>query len=85
MFEPCTVKSSEWSGIVLIRRRFRFCAGVGIFFFMAIESVALTPLGDGMFGQWRGASAAEVKQACSASAFMAMTTFPNPIRNLFYA
>ena len=66
-------------------RIFRFFGTASFFLFIAIESVALTPIGDIMFGKWMGASAEVVKQAREASAIMALWTFPILIRNITYA
>jgi len=64
---------------------FRFFAVACIILFITIESVALTPLGDILFGQWMGASDAVVKQARITSAIMGLWTFPILIRNITYA
>jgi len=63
----------------------RFYGIACVFLFIAIESVALTPLGDILFGDWMGASAAVVKQARQTSAIMALWTFPILVRNVTYA
>jgi Na+-driven multidrug efflux pump len=78
-------------GISFIKNRvsfwktFRFYSVVCIILFVCIESVALTALGDIMFGEWMGASAEVVKQARKASAIMALWIFPILIRNFCYA
>lgn len=64
---------------------FRFSAAVCICLFIIIESVALTPLGDFLFGQWMRASEEVVKQARITSAIMGLWLFPVMIRNLGYA
>lgn len=64
---------------------FRFFGLACIGLFVAIESVALTPLGDFLFGQLMGASQAVVSQARFASAIMGLWTFPILFRNLSYA
>ncbi|MFC1814526.1 hypothetical protein ACFL0M_01015 [Thermodesulfobacteriota bacterium] len=66
-------------------RMFRFFGTVSVILFVAIESVALTTMGDVMFGKWMGASAEVVKQARKASAIMALWVIPIQIRNLTYA
>lgn len=64
---------------------FRFYGAVGSILFIAVESIALTPMGDILFGKWMGASAEVVKQARFALAIMALWVFPNLVRNLNYA
>jgi Na+-driven multidrug efflux pump len=50
--------------------------------FVAIEAVALTPLGDWMFGVMMGASPEATRLAKLASAVMGLWIFPNQVRNL---
>lgn len=50
--------------------------------FVIIESVALTPLGDWLFGELIGASAEVTRLAKPASAVMGLWIFPNQVRNL---
>lgn len=64
---------------------FRFFSIASFFLFIAIETVALTPVGNILFGTWMGASAEVVKQAREASAIMGLWTFPILIRNITYA
>jgi len=64
---------------------FRFFACVGILLFIAVEAIALTPLGDVFFGQWMGASDAVVKQARLTSAILGISSVINFFRNLCYA
>jgi len=64
---------------------FRFSGAVCIVLLVAIESVALTPMGDIIFGKWMGASPEVVKQARKASAIMALWTIPILFRSLTYA
>jgi len=61
---------------------FRFFSFACIFLFIIIESVALTPLGNILYGQLMGASEAVVKQARITSAIMGLWTFPILIRNI---
>ena len=60
----------------------RFYLAVSLVPFLIIESVALTPLGDWLFGEMMGASAGVVRLAKAASAVMGLWIFPNQIRNL---
>jgi Na+-driven multidrug efflux pump len=60
----------------------RFYLAVSLVTFLIIESVALTPLGDWLFGEMMGASAGVVRLAKAASAVMGLWIFPNQIRNL---
>jgi len=50
--------------------------------FVVIETVALTPLGDWLFGELIGASAEVMRLAKPASAVMGLWIFPNQIRSL---
>ena len=60
----------------------RFYFAVSLVPFLLIESIALTPLGDWLFGELMGASAEVTRLAKSASAVMALWIFPNQARNL---
>lgn len=62
----------------------RFFGGIGILLFITIESVALTPLGDAVFGKLMGASAPVVLQAKWALAIMGFWFFPVFTRSLMY-
>ena len=64
---------------------FRFSAGVAILLFAVMEIVALTSLGDLVFGEWMGASPEVVGHARRASSIMAIWVFPIFIRNILYA
>jgi len=50
--------------------------------FVAIEAIALTPLGDWLFGVLIGASSETTRLAKLASAVMGLWIFPNQLRNL---
>ena len=50
-----------------------------------VEFIALSPVGETVFGDWMGASPGVVSQARWASAIMGFWTFPILIRNLCYA
>ncbi len=63
----------------------RFCLLTVSVSFLLVQVVALTPLGDIVFGQWMGASQGVVRQAKWASAIMALWHYPILIRNLCYA
>lgn len=63
----------------------RFCLLTVSVSFLFVQVVALTPLGDIVFGRWMGASPDVVRQAKWASAIMALWHFPILIRNLCYA
>jgi Na+-driven multidrug efflux pump len=60
----------------------RFYLCVSLLPFLLIESVALTPLGDWLFGEMMGASEGVVRLAKAASGVMGLWIFPNQIRNL---
>lgn len=60
----------------------RFYFAVSLAPFVLIEAVALTPLGDWLFGEMMGASAEVTRLAMSASAVMGLWIFPNQVRNL---
>ncbi|MFH1605039.1 MAG: hypothetical protein ABIH03_14165 [Pseudomonadota bacterium] len=60
----------------------RFYLTISFLPFLIIESVALTPLGDWLFGVMMGASAEVVRLAKVSSAVMGLWIFPNQIRNL---
>lgn len=60
----------------------RFYFFVSLVPFVLIEGVALTPLGDWLFGQMIGAGAEVTRLAKAASAVMGLWIFPNQIRNL---
>lgn len=70
-----TDKRSFW-------RLARFYLCVGMIPFVAIEAVALTPLGDWLFGSMMGASPEVTRLAKPASAVMGLWIFPNQVRNL---
>lgn len=70
-----TDKRSFWR----IARFFFFISLVPFFF---LEAVALTPLGDWLFGGLIGASAEVTRLAKTASAILALWIFPNQVRNL---
>jgi Na+-driven multidrug efflux pump len=60
----------------------RFYLAVSLAPFIVIESVALTALGDWLFGEMMGASEGVVRLAKLASGVMGLWIFPNQIRNL---
>lgn len=60
----------------------RFYLGISLVPFLIIESVALTSLGDWLFGEMMGASDEVVRLAKAASAVMGLWIFPNQIRNM---
>lgn len=67
------------------RRLLRFCLILVLLPFFMVEFIALTPVGEIVFGDWMGASPGVVSQARWASAIMGFWTFPILIRNLCYA
>jgi len=67
------------------RRLLRFCLILILFPFFVVEFIALTPVGEIVFGDWMGASPGVVSQARWASAIMGFWAFPILIRNLCYA
>jgi Na+-driven multidrug efflux pump len=66
-------------------RLLRFCLLLVLIPFFVVEFIALTPVGEIVFGDWMGASPGVVSQARWASAIMGFWTFPILIRNLCYA
>ena len=60
----------------------RFYFVVGLIPFVFIEIIALTPLGDWLFGRLMGTSAETTRLAKAASAVMALWIFPNLARNI---
>ena len=70
-----TDKRSFW-------RLARFYLAISAAPFLVIETIALTPLGDWMFGRMMGASEEVTRLAKGASAIMGLWIFPNQIRNL---
>jgi len=86
----CIISPSIQVGISFVSDRtsywrfVRFYCLVAFFPFVAIETVALTRLGDIIFGEWIGASANVVQQARLASAIMAVRIYPVLIRNCAY-
>ncbi len=60
----------------------RFYFAVSLAPFFLIELIALTALGDWMFGEMMGASAEVTRLAKAAAAVMGLWIFPNQIRNL---
>lgn len=60
----------------------RFYFVVSLAPFILIEAVALTPLGDWLFGQMMGASPEVTQLAKASAAVMGLWIFPNQIRNL---
>ena len=60
----------------------RFYFLVALAPFVLIETVALSPLGDWLFGRMMGASPEVTRLAKAASAVMGLWIFPNQIRNI---
>lgn len=60
----------------------RFYFVVSLAPLVMIEAIALTPLGDWMFGTMMGASAEVTRLAKAASAVMGVWVFPNQLRNI---
>lgn len=60
----------------------RFYLAISLAPFLVIEAVALTPLGDWLFGEMMGASEGVVRLAKLSSGVMGLWIFPNQIRNL---
>ena len=87
----CIVTTSTQAGISFITDRnsfwrfVRLFCLIAIFPFAVIETIALTRLGDIVFGEWIGASVKVVQQARIASAIMAFRIYPILIRNFGYA
>jgi Na+-driven multidrug efflux pump len=67
------------------RRLLRYCLILVLLPFSAVELIALTPIGEIVFGDWMGASPGVVSQARWASAIMGFWAFPIMTRNLCYA
>jgi Na+-driven multidrug efflux pump len=60
----------------------RFYFAVALVPFIMIETVALTPIGDWVFGVMMGASPETTRLAKLASGVMALWVFPNQVRNV---
>lgn len=60
----------------------RFYFAIGLVPFFLIEAIALTALGDWLFGVMMGASAETTRLAKLASAVMGLWIFPNQVRNM---
>ena len=60
----------------------RFYFAMALVPFFAIEAVALTPIGDWLFGGMMGASPETTRLAKLASGVMGLWIFPNQVRNL---
>jgi Na+-driven multidrug efflux pump len=60
----------------------RFYFAIALVPLFGIEAVALTPLGDWLFGVLMGASAETTRLAKLASGVMALWIFPNQVRNM---
>jgi Na+-driven multidrug efflux pump len=60
----------------------RFYFAIGLVPLFVIEAVALTPLGDWMFGVMMGASPEATRLAKLASGVMGLWIFPNQVRNM---
>ena len=60
----------------------RFYFFISLVPFVLIEAIALTSLGDWLFGKMMGASAEVTRLAKAAAAVMGLWIFPNQIRNL---
>jgi O-antigen/teichoic acid export membrane protein len=60
----------------------RFYFAIALVPFIVIEAVALTPLGDWLFGVMMGASPEATRLAKLASAVMGLWVFPNQVRNM---
>ncbi|MES2564432.1 MAG: hypothetical protein V4637_17165, partial [Pseudomonadota bacterium] len=60
----------------------RFYFFIALVPFVVIEAVALTPLGDWLFGVMMGASPEATRLAKLASAVMGLWIFPNQVRNM---
>ena len=87
----CVNHSATQAGISFISdrssfwRTFKFYAGIVFFFFALLQAIALTPLGDIVFGKWIGASAAVVLEAKTALGILALWIFPILIRNIAFS
>jgi progressive ankylosis protein len=60
----------------------RFYFAIALVPFLAIEAVALTPLGDWLFGMMMGASPEATRLAKLAAGVMGLWIFPNQVRNI---
>lgn len=63
----------------------RFYFFVSLVPFIVIEAIALTPMGDWMFGKMMGTSPEVTRLAKAASAVMGIWILPNQARNIFTA
>ena len=71
-------RSSFW-------RLVKFYTVIVLFPFTLLQAVALTRLGDIVFGEWVGASAAVISEAKTASAILTLWIFPILERNIAFS
>jgi len=85
------IQSSIQAGISFISdlssfwRLVKFYVVIAFFAFVLVQAVALTHLGDIVFGEWVGASAKVVSEAKTASWILAFWIFPILVRNIAYS
>jgi len=87
----CVNQSAIQAGISFVSDRnsfwrlVRFYAVIALFPFTLLQAVALTRLGDIVFGEWIGAGAAVISEAKAASGILALWIYPIMARNIGFS
>ncbi len=87
----CVNQSATQAGIAFISDRssfwrlFKFYVMVVFFPFALLQAVALTRLGDIVFGEWIGASAEVISEAKTATGLLTLWIFPILARNIAFS
>lgn len=87
----CVNQSAIQAGISFISDRnsfwrlVKFYVVIGLFPFALLQAVALTRLGDIVFGEWIGASAAVISEAKTASGILTLWIYPIMARNIAFS
>lgn len=87
----CVNQSAIQAGISFISDRnsfwrlVKFYVVIGLFPFALLQAVALTRLGDIVFGEWIGASAAVISEAKTASGILTLWIYPILARNIAFS
>ena len=87
----CLNQSAIQAGISFISDRssfwrlVKFYAVIGLFPFALLQTIAQTRLGDIVFGEWIGASAAVISEAKTASGILTLWIYPILARNIAFS
>jgi progressive ankylosis protein len=87
----CLSQSAIQAGISFISDRgsfwrlVKFYAVIGLFPFALLQTIAQTRLGDIIFGEWIGASAAVISEAKTASGILTLWIYPIMARNIAFS